>query len=129
MNKTNGNLHQITPVEIYRKTLSRQKELIKNNLYAQELEKKYNKFRFKSQENSKQKKVKKIQNFWPIHSVVFTQVLRCKLNSVLTSSTTPKALSKPGTRIGSRIQKSMNLTNRSKLFKYEDITFARLSRN
>ena len=129
MNKTNGSFHSITPVEIYRKTLSRQKEIIMNNCYAQELEKKYNKFRFKSQEPPKQPRLKKIQNFWPIHSTVFTQVLRCKLNSVLTSSRTPKAASKHITRIESRKQKSSSSARRSKLYKSEDITFARLSRN
>ena len=39
-----------SPIEVYRKTLSRHKQLIKNNKYAQELEKRYNKFRYKSQQ-------------------------------------------------------------------------------
>ena len=39
-----------TPTEIYRRTLTRHKELIKNNKYAQELEKKYNRFRYKFQQ-------------------------------------------------------------------------------
>lgn len=117
----------MTPIEIYRKTLSRQKEIIKNNFYAHELEKKYNKFRIKSLENTKKMKTVKRQNFWPIHSVVFTQVLRCKLNNVLCNQTT-KAASKPSTRVSSRIQKSLAVTKKEKLYKSEDIAFARLSR-
>lgn len=127
MNKSIVDQQQMTPMEIYRKTLSRQKEIIKNNFYAHELEKKYNKFRIKSLENTKKTKVVKRQNFWPIHSVVFTQVLRCKLNNVLCSKT-PKASSKPTTRISSRIQKSLGATRKEKLYKSDDVDFARLSR-
>jgi superoxide dismutase len=128
MNKLNPEKFPLSPMEIYRKTLSRQKEIIKTNFYAQELEKKYNKFRYKSQESTKRAmKIKKNQNFWPIQSSVFTQVLRSKLSNVLKTST-PKARSKPTTRISSRINKSFNSTHRSKIFRQEEINFARLSR-
>ena len=128
MHKSNPALNSLTPIEIYRKTLSRQKELIKTNFYAQELEKKYNKSHHKKQEPSKPgQPTKQSLNFWPIHSSVFTQVLRSKLSHVLKSST-PKSRSKPSTRIPSRINKSLNTSKRCKLFISEDINFARLSR-
>src|SRR5574343_137231 len=128
MHKSNPALNSLTPIEIYRKTLSRQKEIIKTNFYAQELEKKYNKSHHKTHQPCKPSNLNANNlNFWPIHSSVFTQVLRSKLSNVLKSST-PKSRSKPSTRIPSRINKSLNSTKRVKAFISSDITFARLSR-
>lgn len=87
-----------SPIEIYRKTLSRQKHLIQSNKYAQELETKYNKFRHKTHQNpSKSPKTPKNPHIWPIHSNVFTEVLRNKLSTVLKLST-PKAQTRLPTR-------------------------------
>ena len=81
------------------KTLSRHKQLIKNNKYAQELEKRYNKFRYKSQqEKIGTQRLEQIPHQWPIHSEVFTQVLRNKLDTVLKSGT-PKSNTRPSTRL------------------------------
>lgn len=105
-----------TPIEVYRKTLSRHKQLIQNNKYAQELEKKYNKFRHKSQQESVSiNKVHKTPHLWPIHSTVFTQVLRNKLNSVLKVQT-PKASTRPVTRIKKKLaHRSLNSARRSQI--------------
>lgn len=85
-------------IDIYRKTLSRHKNLIQTNTYAKELEKKYNKFRHKTnQKHQCSHKVPKTPHLWPIYSNVFTEVLRSKLNSVL-KVCTPKAYTRPSTR-------------------------------
>lgn len=102
-----------SPIDIYRKTLSRHKHLIQSNKYAQELEKKYNKFRHKTnQEKESNTKVPKTPHLWPIHSNVFTEVLRSKLNSVLKTNT-PKSQTRPVTRIKYKsLPRSMNCTRR-----------------
>ncbi|OMJ69638.1 hypothetical protein SteCoe_32592 [Stentor coeruleus] len=102
-----------SPTDIYRKTLSRHKHLIQSNKYAQELEKKYNKFRHKThQEKEPNSKIPKAPHLWPIHSNVFTQVLRSKLNSVLKTNT-PKSQTRPVTRIKYKsLPRSMNSTRR-----------------
>lgn len=89
---------QETPIEIYRKTLSRHHKVIQNNVYAQELEKKYNKFRYKTLNRSKQTPTpSKAFQQWPIDSIIFTSVLRSRLNTVL-KSTTPKSVTRPNTK-------------------------------
>ena len=91
--------HIESPIAVYQKTLSRHKHLIQSNRYAQELEKKYNKYRHKSQqESSPVHRSAAVPHLWPIHSIVFTEVLRNKLDTVLKSST-PKSSTRPSTRL------------------------------
>lgn len=87
-----------SPIAVYQKTLSRHKQLIQTNKYAQELEKQYNKFRHKSQKEQVKTHQKATPHVWPINSLIFTEVLRVKLDTVLKSAT-PKASTRPSTRL------------------------------
>jgi hypothetical protein len=70
-------------IQAYSLTLNQQKQIIKTNTYARELELKYHK---KRHQNYKKPKIstspqgEKPQ--WPIESTVFTQVLKSKLQSI-----------------------------------------------
>lgn len=106
-------LYDLSPMEIYRKTLIRHKGIIINNKYAQELEKKYNRFRHKSQqEKNIGTKVSRTPHVWPIHSNVFTKVLRTKLNTVLTTKTA-KSATRPSTRVKSHGPRNVHCFNKT----------------
>jgi hypothetical protein len=107
-----------SPIEIYQQTLLRHKEVIQKNKYAQELEKKYNKFTHKIKSSAdRPNRFNKAPHFWPIYSNVFTEVLRSKLSSVLKPQT-PKASTRPNTRETKAkwINRSLNATKASQFF-------------
>lgn len=90
--------------EAYFSTLNQHKELIRNNAYARELEKKYHKIRHQSyrlNDRFTKSSVEERVSLWPIESSAFTQILRSKL------STLPKAKAEKshiGTRFLSEIK-------------------------
>lgn len=70
----------------YKKVLTAQKNLIKNNKYVRELEEKYHKSNRKIVKPDMKKTIEKNPkaHFWPVDSQMFTKVLKSRLNMVFT---------------------------------------------
>lgn len=86
----------------YKKVLTNQKDLIKNNKYMRELEEKYHKSgrRYTRSQIPKKSSEKIKTHNWPIDSSMFTEILKRKLETVFTGNSQNEYLSlfKPKSR-------------------------------
>ena len=100
----------------YKKVLSNQKDLIKNNKYMRELEEKYHKSsrRYTRSHISKKQSEDIKTHDWPINSSLFTQILKKKLETVFTEKQPTKILSpsRPISRPWTRASNIPNLSSK-----------------
>jgi hypothetical protein len=99
----------------YQKLLKTQKEIIKTNVYMQELEKSYSKPRHRTNLHLSRNplKSKSKPHHWPIESCIFTKILQKKLKNELSPSS--KDYFKSRSRISMKQKKHLQNYSRLRL--------------